>query len=847
MRHRTTLPFLIGITILTVVSIMVVWPGYPQKYLPDWIDYPEGPLTEAEPFDSFLGWIVKTDREAMRLGLDLEGGTYVLTEADVSALPVGTDVDGAMDAAKSVIEDRINRFGVSETEVTREGKNRLAIQLPGVTPEEAEELIGRTALLRFMEAEEDEGGLLICQTAEGERFSAEYTTRLDTSQVISGVCITPEFTGEVVWKPATGIRNDEVKTLTGRQVQAGSARADFFQTQSGSGPGVEIEFTGDGALLFEQITTRLSSPPRPLGIFLDDDLISSPSVTRPISGSATSITGIGTLDDAKNLAVLLNSGALPVPLRTIQTTEVDATLGDKTLVRGVQAGIIGVLTVMLFMLIYYRLPGLLAAAALIAYLAVLMTIFKLGPIIGPVTITLSGIAGIVLSVGMAVDANILVFERIKEELRSGRSLTIAIERGFDRAWSSIRDSNVSTLITCGILIWFGEQFNADLVRGFAITLGIGVVVSMFSAIIVTRTLLRSLVGFGLERRLWLFAGDLQTVERPERARRPFMFDFVRRRGIFFAMSAIILIPGVFSLLVPPALKPGIEFTSGATMTIDFVDEALDQDDVRSALADAGHGEARVQRTSDNNFIIRMDELETPPSPPIGPAPPSERDQLQASLEVSLGAFAVLNFNQVSEIVSDEIAIDAAIAVAFAALAILAYISWTFRNVPKSYRYGIAALVAAGHDVLFVIGAFSIFGKVFGTEVDSMFITGVLTVLGFSVHDTIVVFDRIRENVTTNPGVAYDEIVNASLTETLARSLNTSITVIFAILALLLLGAGQINVLLIALLLGIVAGTYSSIFIASQILVSWENGDFGRLLRRVMPWRGEAEEPATVSA
>jgi len=840
MRHRTTLPFLIGITILTIVSIMVVWPGHPQKYLPDWADYPEGPLTEAEPFDSFLGWIVKSDREAIRLGLDLEGGTYVLTEADVSALPVGTNVDDAMDAAKSVIEDRINRFGVSETEVTREGKNRLAIQLPGVSPEEAEDLIGRTALLRFMEPEEDENGVILCRTEDGESFSAEFPT-----QVFVGVCTTPEFTGEVIWKPATGVRNDEVRALTGRQVQAGSAQATF--DLSGQVV-VSIEFTGEGTLLFEQITTRLSSPPRPLGIFLDDDLISSPQVSFAITQSITTITGIGDLDDAKNLAVLLNAGALPVPLRTIQTTEVDATLGDRTLVRGVQAGIIGILAVMLFMLAYYRLPGLLAIAALTTYLAVVMTIFKLGlgPIIGPVTITLSGIAGIVLSVGLAVDANILVFERMKEELRDGRRLSIAIERGFERAWSSIWASNVSTLITCAILIWFGDRFNADLVRGFAITLAIGVVVSMFSAYVVTRTLLRSLAGFGLERRLWLFAGDLQPAERPDRARRPFMFDFVRRRGLFFAISAIVLVPGVFSLLIPPSLQPGIEFTSGATMTLDFVNESVDQDDLRTALADVGHDEARVQRTSDNNFIVRIDELETPPSPPIGPSPPSERDQLEAGLGDELGDFTVLNFNQVSEIVSNEIIVNAAIAVAFAAVAILAYISWTFRNVPKAYRYGIAALAAASHDILFVVGAFSIFGKLFGTEVDSMFITGVLTVLGFSVHDTIVTFDRIRENVTTNPGVSYEEIVNASLTETLSRSLNTSITVIFPILALLLLGAGAINVLLLALLLGIAAGTYSSIFIASQILVSWENGDFGRALRRLMPWR-KSEEPATAGA
>ena len=839
MRHRTTLPLLIAVLLVSFISILVVWPGYPQKYLPDWMDYPEGPLTEKEPFDTFLWWVVKSDREAMRLGLDLKGGTYVLTEADVSALPAGTDVDDAMEGAKSVIEDRINRFGVSETEVTREGKNRLAIQLPGVSPDEAEDLIGRTALLRFMEPQPAEGGGFLCETDAGTRFP------VDASQLTGDTCTDGTTAGTTVWTPATGVRNDQVRALTGRQVQAGSAQADIFTTQGGSGPGVAIEFTGEGATLFEQITTRLSSPPRPMGIFLDDELISAPLVSNPITGNQTVITGLGSLDEAKNLAIQLNAGSLPVPLRTIQTSEVDATLGDESLVRGVQAGVVAVLAVMLFMVLYYRLPGLLASLALLTYVVVVMTIFKTGPIIGPVTITLAGIAGFVLSVGMAVDANILVFERIKEELRAGRTLAVAVETGFDRAWSSIRDSNISTLITCGILIWFGEQLNADLVRGFAITLGIGVVISMFSAITVTRTLLRALVGIGLERRLWLFSGDLQAVDRVARGQRPFMFDFVRRRGLYFAMSALILVPGVISLVIPPALKPGIEFSSGATMTIDFERDDIDQDDVRDALSDAGHGEARVQRTGDGDFIIRMDELETPPSPPIGPAPPSERDELEATLMGSLGAFTVLNFNQVSEIVSDEIVVNAGIAVLFTALAILMYISWSFRKIPRSYRYGIAAIVAGGHDVLFVVGAFSIFGKLFDMEVDSMFITGVLTVLGFSVHDTIVTFDRIRENIATNPGVAFDEIVNASLTETLSRSLNTSITVVFAILALLLLGAGQVNVLLLTLLLGIVAGTYSSIFIASQILVAWEDGDFSRLWRRITPRReseGEGEEP-----
>jgi SecD/SecF fusion protein len=605
-----------------------------------------------------------------------------------------------------------------------------------------------------------------------------------------------------------------------------------------------LEFNGEGGLLFEQITTRLAPTASPLGIFLDDEMIASPTVSQVLTGQTFIIENVP-LDEAKRLAIQLNAGALPVPLRTIQTSEVDATLGETTLVRSVQAGLIGILAVMAFMVLYYRLPGLLASGALVTYITTTMMFFKLGPVIEPVTITLAGIAGFVLSVGMALDANILVFERMKEELRAGRALPQAIEHGFDRAWSSIRDSNISTLITCAILWWFGDQFGASLVKGFALTLGIGVFISMFSAIIVTRTLLRLLVGTPVARNLWLFAPDLQVRPAAERAKAatPFIFDFVRRRGIYFLISAVILVPGLISLAVPPALKAGIEFSAGATMTVVFDNAGVTQDQVRGALSEVGHDEARVQRTSGGSFIIRLGELEGAIGPPVGPAPPSERDVIEDGLEQRLGAFQVTNFNQVSEIVSREIARDAAIAIAFASVAILAFISWSFRNVPKAYRYGIAAVVAALHDAVFILGAFSIFGKLFGTEINSMFLTGLLTVIGFSVHDTIVVFDRIRENVATNPGVAFDEIVNTSLTETLARSINTGTTVMLTIIALLLMGGGNIDALLITLLLGIIAGNYSSIFIASQILVAWEDGDFARLWRRVAPRRLQpAAEP-----
>ncbi len=825
MRHRTTWPLFAGITLLTLFAVAVVWPGWPKKYLPDFIDYPEGPLIDVGP-------------DAMRLGLDLKGGTYLLTEANLSVLPPGSDPDDAMESVKDLMEERVNAFGVAETEVTIEGRNRLAIQIPGVPPDEAKNLIGRTALLQFMEPIRNEAGEVVCAADDGTAdFSipaSSLAQGVDSATGDKSVTCAAEAgkLGKVRWMPATGTVEGRSVALTGAHVR--DARANF---SPGQGNVIELTLNGEGGKIFEEITTRLKT--YPVGIFLDDQLLTAPTVNETISNSTSVITGFDSLGEAKDIAKLINAGSLPVPLTTIQATEVDATLGDKTLVRGVQAGLIGVLAVMAFMVLYYRLPGVLASGALFTYIAVVMMIFKLGPIIGPVTITLAGIAGFVLSVGMAVDANILVFERMKEEMRAGRNLASAIEHGFDRAWSSIRDSNVSTLITSAILWWFGSQFNAALVKGFAITLSIGVLISMFSAIVVTRTLLRALVGTRMAKWSTLFVHDLNRM--PSRAHGRSLFDFVGRRWAYFALSAALLVPGLLSLAIPPSFHPGIEFGSGATFTLDFQDESVTQDDVSNALADLGHDEARVQRTSEGNFIIRTEELTVPPSPPVGAPPPSERDQMEAGLEERLGPFDTLNFNQVSEIVSSEIVRNAAIAVIFAAVAILGYITWSFRNVPKSYRYGVAAVVAALHDAVFVLGSFSIFGKLFGTEVDSLFITGLLTVIGFSVHDTIVVFDRIRENVATNPGVAFDEIVNASLTETLARSINTSLSVILAVLALLLLGAGSIHVLLVALLLGITAGTYSSIFVASQILVAWEDGDFSRIWHRITPWR-EPEEP-----
>jgi preprotein translocase subunit SecF len=324
-----------------------------------------------------------------------------------------------------------------------------------------------------------------------------------------------------------------------------------------------------------------------------------------------------------------------------------------------------------------------------------------------------------------------------------------------------------------------------------------------------------------------------------------MFDFVGRRNWYYLLSLLVLVPGLISLAIPPSLKPGIEFTGGATFTVRFAQDA-EQEELRSALSGLGHPEAVVQRTGENRFLVRTRELEgAARAPEVGPAPPSERDEIEAGLEQRFGGFLdndgnvsnrFIDFASVSGTVSEEIGRNAGIAVLAASVAILLYISWTFRAVPKPFLYGIAAVVALLHDALLVLGVFSIFGKVFGMEINTMFLTGLLTVMGFSVHDTIVVFDRIRENLRRSEGLTFAGCVNSSLNQTLARSVNTSFTVVLVLAALLLMGGVTIRDFLLVLLIGIVSGTYSSIFVASQLLVTWEEGDIQGLFRRLLPWR-----------
>lgn len=438
---------LVGILLLFAVALFVVLP----------IDHPLWLEEALAPGEN-----TQRDIRDMTLGLDLKGGTQVLLEADLAE---GQAVEGeAMTTAKVIVEQRVNGLGVSEPNVQLQGENRIIVELPGVSnPDQAIDTIRSTGQLEFIEpaGEQISGGMIINTTNRPDAVQRA----MQADPAAAPFAPYPDRVFETV--------------MTGDILQnAVAAQDEFNQWQ------IQFSLTGEGSDQFFEYTRNHIG--LPLVIVLDGRVLSAPVINAAISDNGV-ITGQFSREEAESLGIQMRYGALPVPLSVVDVRTIGASLGQDSVDASLTAGIIGMAMVLLFMLVLYRLPGLLADLALVAYVSFNIAIFKLLP----VTLTLPGIAGFLLSIGMAVDANILIFERMKEELRAGRSVRLAVETGFSRAWPAIRDGNLSTLISCAVLYWFGNNFGASIVKGFAITLAIGVLLSMFTAVFATRTFMRS--------------------------------------------------------------------------------------------------------------------------------------------------------------------------------------------------------------------------------------------------------------------------------------------------------------------------------------------------------------------
>ena len=450
MRNSTT--SLVFVLLLAAVTLYLVLP----VDHPVWVD---------RIFS--MGSETPRDLKDFKLGLDLQGGTQVLLEADLAE---GQTLDeGAMTAAKTIVENRVNGLGVSEAVVQAQGANRLIVELPGVdNPDQAVETLRSTGQLEFV----DPGGLLL-----GQGMVINTTNRPTVADDLQAEIAAGNATPENIPFPGQVFET----VMTGEVLRNAIATQDQFGQWV-----INFELTGTGSDQFYEYTrTHIGQP---MAIVLDGRVLSAPTINAAIRDTGT-ITGQFTQEEAESLAVQMRYGALPVPLRVVDIHTIGASLGQDSVNSSLRAGLLGIVTVLLFMLMMYRLPGLLADFALIIYVLLNLAIFKLLP----VTLTLPGIAGFILSVGMATDANILIFERMKEELRNGRSLRLAVEAGFSRAWLAIRDGNLSTLISCAVLYWFGTTFGASVVKGFAVTLTIGVLLSMFTAVTITRTFMRAVL------------------------------------------------------------------------------------------------------------------------------------------------------------------------------------------------------------------------------------------------------------------------------------------------------------------------------------------------------------------
>jgi len=578
-------------------------------------------------------------------------------------------------------------------------------------------------------------------------------------------------------------------------------------------PNVTFNFTDDGQDSFQEVTRTIAQRGQATAIGVVDDQTAEQSsghfavvldnevTTRPIINFKENPDGIdgrtgaqisggfSSVQEAQDLATILQIGALPINLKLISQTQVSATLGEEALDQGLTAGLIGLFLVVLFLIAYYRLLGVVAALGLVVYGIFFFALIKLIPI----TMTLPGIAGLILTIGVAADSNIIIFERIKEEVRAGRSLSSAIAVGYRRGIGTIIDANVITFFTAFILFVLATAS----VKGFAFTLGVGTLVSLFTAVVFTQALLAI---FGRGR---LLSSPRLLGASPESKSR-WRFDFVGASRWFFSISGVILVVGALSL-AGSQLNFGIDFESGTR--INFAPEqSVSVEDVRSAIEEEGLGEAEIQETSDeqfgDGFQIQSEELQ-----PGGVA--NVEELLAEEFGIQPGSF---ENTSVGPTFGEQVARSAVLAIIFSLLLISAYMAFRFEA-----KYAVPVLIAVAHDILITAGVYSLVGE----EVSSATVAAFLTILGYSLYDTVIVFDRIRENVPRMPRAAFSQIVNRSMSEVLTRSLITGLSSVFLVTVLLIFGGATLKAFAFAMMVGIFSGTYSSIFIAAPVLNAWK--------------------------
>ncbi|WP_151671791.1 protein translocase subunit SecD [Nitrincola schmidtii] len=690
----------------------------------------------------------------LSLGLDLQGGSHLLLQVDKAAMKLSNDeviTDEIMESTLEVVRRRLDETGLVEPSITRQGREFILVQMPGVAdPAEVRELLGTTAKMTFH------------WVADRSQVSGLTMDRWDSL-------------GEERFRLESRV------ALEGQHISDAHLA---FNQQTGA-PVVNFTLDAEGAKRFAELTR--ANIGRALAIVLDDKVITAPVIRSVIGGGSGEISGSFTPREAGDLALLLRAGALPVPLQVIEERTVGPDLGSDAIHMGVTTGLIGAVLVLAFMLAVYGSWGLIACVALMANLGLIIGVLSLLR----ATLTLPGIAGIILTLGMAVDANILINERIKEEARKGYSAAMALKEGFSRAWSTILDSNITTLIAVSLLFFFGS----GPVKGFAVTIGIGLLTSLFTSITLTRLLMEWRIR-GKARGTLQIAGIPWLEGLSKKA--PNLMA-ARRFGLALSLALSIVSVGLF---FQPGMKYGIDFTGGTLVEVHT--DGMPSETLRHQLVLGGLADASLQESGDTGqYLVRL--------------PLQQGQQAVANAQVEqlkqtvLAADADAEFPR-TELVGPKVSGDFSdmtlLAILFAGLGMLSYLWWRFES-----HFALAATLTIALDLTKTIGFFVLTGVEFNLTA----VAALLALIGYSVNDKVVVFDCIRENLRLTPHKPMLQLLNESISSTLTRTLFTSVTTLLALLPMAIAGGSAVSSFAIPMLFGVVVGTASSIFIASPIL------------------------------
>ena len=698
------------------------------------------------------------------LGLDLAGGVSITYEVVGDDKPNQTDMDDTI----YKLTKRVEAYS-TESQVYQEGANRITIEIPGVSDaNEVLKEIGTPGKLYFIEEtnSKEETNYFLGFDVDDAGNMTEYGYRLEKS--IEEI----EANGSVL---LTGTDVDDAK--------AGTMTDEYGNSQNV----VELTMTSEGAKKFADATRKAYEKGETLAIYYDGELISVPYVNTPIEDGKAIISGMESFEAADNLATQIRIGGLSLELEEIRSQVVGAQLGVEAIESSLIAGAVGLALVIIFMIAVYWLPGVVASIALFIYIALMVIMLDSFSI----TLTLSGIAGIILSIGMAVDANVIIFARIREELATGKTVQSAIKQGFNKALSAILDGNITTLIAAAVLGFVGTGS----VKGFAQTLALGIVLSMFTALVVTRGIMAVMYALGFENeKFYGVAKERKSIQ------------FVQKRKLWFAISAVMIAAGIFAMIFfnangKGALNYSMEFIGGTSTTVEFK-EAYDlsfiEENVIPKITEViGDKEVQTTMVKDSQEVVfktkTLDE--------------NTRLSLDEMFEAEFGV-AVKESESISATVSNEMRSDAITAIVIATLLMLIYIAFRFSDI----RFGASSIMALIHDVLVVLAFYAI-ARI---SVGNNFIACMLTIVGYSINATIVIFDRIRENLVEMPKASMEEVVNRSITQTLSRSLFTSLTTFFMVAALCIFGATSLVEFALPLMAGIICGTFSSICLTGPI-------------------------------